>query len=136
MKCGLIGLGNIGRHFAHHLLDAGHNLVVHDRAAEAHDPLGILDATTRFYQIIFNASGHLIAWDIVSRLNSRISRLRVMTLSTPGRSREGPAQIRAIYEAIAQGHWQAAGKACRSHVAAAAAIAQTLLADADAAGSS
>jgi len=35
MKCGLIGLGNIGRHFAHHLLDAGHNLVVHDRAAEA-----------------------------------------------------------------------------------------------------
>jgi len=107
-----------------------------DRAAEAHDPLGILDATTRFYQIIFSASGHLIAWDIVSRLNSRISRLRVMTLSTPGRSRQGPAQIRTICEAIARGDWQAAGEACRTHVAVAAAIAETLLADADGAGPS
>jgi len=98
-----------------------------DLAAKAHDPLGILDATTRFYQMIFSASGHLIAWDIVSRLNSRISRLRVMTLSTPGRTREGPAQIRAICEAIARGDWQAAGETCRTHVAAAAAIAERLL---------
>jgi len=102
-----------------------------DHAAKANDPLGILDATTRFYQSIFSHSGHLIAWDIVSRLNSRISRLRMMTLSTAGRTRQGPAQIRAIFNAIVKGDWQAAGQACRTHVAAAAAIAETLLVDAD-----
>jgi len=88
-----------------------------------------LDATTRFYQLIFSASGHLIAWDIVSRLNSRISRLRVMTLSTPERTRQGPAQIRTIFEAIVAGHADEAGQACREHVGAAAKIAERLLAE-------
>ncbi|MGU7772573.1 NAD(P)-dependent oxidoreductase [Burkholderia sp. MR1-5-21] len=35
MKVGLIGLGNIGFHFATRLLDAGHELVVHDRNEQA-----------------------------------------------------------------------------------------------------
>jgi len=98
-----------------------------DQQAAAQNPLGILDATTRFYQLIFSASGHLIAWDIVSRLNSRISRLRVMTLSTPERTRQGPAQIRTIFEAIVAGNAEAAAAACRAHVAAAAQIAEQIL---------
>jgi len=98
-----------------------------DQQAAAQNALGILDATTRFYQLIFSASGHLIAWDIVSRLNSRISRLRVMTLSTPERTRQGPAQIRTIFNAIVAGNAQAAGAACRAHVGAAAKVAQQLL---------
>jgi len=98
-----------------------------DREAAAQNALGILDATTRFYQLIFSASGHLIAWDIVSRLNSRISRLRVMTLSTFERTRQGPAQIRVIFNAIVAGNAQAAGEACRAHVGAAAKIAEQIL---------
>jgi len=98
-----------------------------DRQAAAQNPLGILDATTRFYQLIFSASGHFIAWDIVSRLNSRISRLRMMTLSTPERTHQGPAQIRAIFNAIAAGDANAAGNVCRAHVKAAAKIAEHLL---------
>lgn len=35
MKIGLIGLGNIGVHFATRLLAAGHELLVHDRSPEA-----------------------------------------------------------------------------------------------------
>ncbi|KXU37506.1 GntR family transcriptional regulator [Ventosimonas gracilis] len=100
-----------------------------DRKAAAQNPLGILDATTRFYQLIFSASGHLIAWDIVSRLNSRISRLRVMTLSTPERTRQGPAQIRMIFNAIVAADAQAAGVACRAHIKAAAHVAQQLLSE-------
>jgi len=100
-----------------------------DQQATAQNPLGILDATTRFYQLIFSASGHLIAWDIVSRLNSRISRLRVMTLSTPERSQQGPAQIRAIFNAIVAGDAPAAGNACCEHLKAAAKIAERLLAE-------
>src|SRR5690606_11819463 len=35
MKLGLIGLGNIGQHFATRLLAAGHELSVHDRSSAA-----------------------------------------------------------------------------------------------------
>jgi len=37
MNIGLIGLGNIGQHFATRLLAAGHELVVHDRNAAAQE---------------------------------------------------------------------------------------------------
>lgn len=37
MNIGLIGLGNIGQHFATRLLAAGHDLVVHDRNAAAQE---------------------------------------------------------------------------------------------------
>ncbi len=39
MKIGLIGLGNIGVHFGTRLLAAGHELLVHDRSAEAQERL-------------------------------------------------------------------------------------------------
>ena len=99
-----------------------------DRTSLLNSPPGILDATTDFYRIIFETSGHNIAWDIVSRLNSRISRLRVMTLSTTNRTVSGPAQIRDIFAAIERNDPEAAANACRAHVAAAAAIAKALTA--------
>ncbi|MEI3856319.1 MULTISPECIES: GntR family transcriptional regulator [unclassified Ensifer] len=99
-----------------------------DRTSSENSPPGILDATTEFYRIIFETAGHNIAWDIVSRLNSRISRLRVMTLSTANRTVSGPAQIREIFAAIEKNDPEAAAAACRSHVGAAAAIARTILA--------
>ncbi|CAN7537657.1 GntR family transcriptional regulator [Rhizobium sp. LjRoot254] len=98
-----------------------------DRTSKQNSPPGILDATTEFYKIIFETSGHSIAWDIVSRLNGRISRLRVMTLSTAHRTTSGPAQIRKIFAAIERNDPEAAAGACRAHVSAAAKIAQTLL---------
>lgn len=100
-----------------------------DNISKTNAPPAILDATTEFYEIIFEASGHNIAWDIVSRLNSRISRLRVMTLSTTNRTVSGPAQIREILACIERNDPDAAAAACRSHVAAAAAIAETVLKD-------
>lgn len=99
-----------------------------DRTSKQNSPPAILDATTEFYRIIFEAGGHTIAWEIVCRLNSRISRLRVMTLSTANRTVSGPAQIREIFKAIERNDPQAAADACRAHIAEAAAIAQTLLA--------
>jgi len=98
-----------------------------DRNSRQNSPPAILDATTEFYRIIFETSGHNIAWDIVSRLNSRISRLRVMTLSTANRTVSGPAQIREIYAAIDRNDAEAARAACCAHVAAAASIAEILL---------
>lgn len=98
-----------------------------EKRSGQNSPLGILDATTEFYKIVFEAGGHNIAWDIVSRLNSRISRLRVMTLSTSNRMTSGPSQIREIFTAIDVNDPEAAAAACRAHVKAAASIAQTLL---------
>lgn len=98
-----------------------------DRTSSQNSPVGILDATTSFYRTIFYAGGHTIAWDIVSRLNSRISRLRVMTLSTTNRTTSGPAQIREIFAGIERNDPEAAAAACRAHVAAAAAIAEDII---------
>ena len=43
------------------------------------DPQQLYAATTDFYQVIFAAAGHDIAWEVVQRLNGRISRLRALT---------------------------------------------------------
>ncbi|MFB2552557.1 GntR family transcriptional regulator [Ensifer soli] len=98
-----------------------------DTTSKTQSPPAILDVTHEFYRIIFETSGHTIAWEIVNRLNSRISRLRVMTLSTANRTVSGPARIREIYAAIALNDPEAAATACRAHVAEAARIAETLL---------
>ena len=98
-----------------------------ERTSKQNSPIGVLDATTEFYKIVFEAGANNIAWEIVSRLNSRISRLRVMTLSTSNRMASGPSQIREIFAAIDANDPEAAAAACRSHVTAAAAIAKTIL---------
>jgi 3-hydroxyisobutyrate dehydrogenase len=46
MNIGLIGLGNIGVHFGTRLLDAGHDLIVHDRSAPAQERLVAKGAKT------------------------------------------------------------------------------------------
>jgi DNA-binding GntR family transcriptional regulator len=97
------------------------------RTSRQRSPAAVIDATTEFYKIIFEAGGHKIAWDIVSRLNGRISRLRVMTLSTASRMVSGPKQIGEIFDAIDRNDPDAAAAACRRHVSAAAKIAESLL---------
>lgn len=102
-----------------------------DENARQGSPSGILDATAEFYKIIFETGGNTIAWEIVSRLNGRISRLRIMTLSTANRIVAGPSQIRAIYREIERNAPDAAAAACQAHVRAAADAAKIILAGAD-----
>ena len=89
----------------------------------------MLAATIEFYALIFASSGHDVAWEIVARLNSRISRLRVMTLGTANRTVSGPARLREIYDAIARNDPQGAAAACRQHIAEAAEIAESILSE-------
>lgn len=93
------------------------------------NPTTVLAATTRFYEIVFESAGHQIAWGIVQRLNSRISRLRVMTLGTNDRMVVGPSRIRKIFSAIEQNDPEEATKACQLHIAEARAIAESILRD-------
>lgn len=95
-------------------------------AAEA-DPQGLYLATTRFYEVIFIAAGHRIAWDIVQRLNGRISRLRALTLATTERRASGPERMARICEAICANDAKGAAQAVRVHLGEAAEIARRLL---------
>lgn len=92
-----------------------------------HNPVGALHATTRFYEVMFGVSGHDIAWEIVQRLNSRISRMRALTLSSPERQKVGLVQMGRIVEAIAARDPDRAAQACRDHVADAAKTALGML---------
>lgn len=88
---------------------------------------GLFQATTRFYEVIFTAAGHHIAWEIVQRLNGRISRLRALTLATSDRHVSGPVRMARICAAILANDAGAAAQAVRDHLTEAAQIAQRLL---------
>lgn len=90
-------------------------------------PQALYAATTRFYEVIFTAAGHGVAWEIVQRLNGRISRLRAMTLATTDRRTSGPAHMARIAGAILANDPGAARQAVRDHLKDAAEIARKLL---------
>ena len=94
---------------------------------EQGDILQVLDQTTEFYAIIFEAGNKSVSWDLVSRLNGRISRLRVMTLSSAGRAKAGPDNLRAIVTAIKNCDQKKAVLACHQHLDSARDIAMELL---------
>ncbi|GLS88241.1 GntR family transcriptional regulator [Cypionkella aquatica] len=86
-----------------------------------------IDATTQFYEVIFRAAGHHIAWEVVQRLNGRISRLRAMTLATTDRRVSGPVRMARICAAILANDAEAAAQAVCDHLDEAAKIAERLL---------
>ncbi|MDF3605263.1 GntR family transcriptional regulator [Paracoccus sp. DMF-8] len=91
------------------------------------DPQVLYDATTRFYEVIFVTAGHHIAWEIVQRLNGRISRLRALTLASTDRHVSGQARMQRIAEAIFAQDPDRASVAVREHLTEAAEIASKLL---------
>ena len=88
-----------------------------------------LQATTDFYELIFLEAGHTIAWEIVQRLNGRISRLRAMTIADKSRESPGFVHLQAIHDAIVANDPEAARQAVITHIAAASAIARKFLTD-------
>lgn len=60
----------------------------------------LLQASSDFYEIIFLTAGHVIAWEIVQRLNGRINRLRAMTMKSKDRDVMGYNRVKKICEAI------------------------------------
>jgi len=89
----------------------------------------LLRATTHFYRMIFQEAGHDIAWDVVQRLNGRISRLRALTIAARDRERSGMSHMTAIHDAILAGNPDAARQAVQSHIADASRTAQRFLND-------
>ncbi|UWQ07153.1 GntR family transcriptional regulator [Aliiroseovarius crassostreae] len=93
------------------------------------EPGDLFRASADFYSEIFQGAGHHIAWEIVQRLNGRISRLRMMTLSSTDRVRSGAEHMQAICDAITSGDPQAARRAVNQHLDDTTEIAERLLAE-------
>lgn len=91
------------------------------------DILQALKHTTEFYRIIFSTGGKSVSWDLVERLNGRISRLRALTLGSAGRKLKGPENIAKILAAIEEKDAERAGEICAQHLAEAAKIADQLV---------
>ena len=99
-----------------------------ERSMKSTEWIDVMKATTTFYGHIFNAAGHDMAWDIVQRLNGRISRLRTLTLSDKTRATPGITHMTRIHDAILSRDAQAAQSAVEAHIADAAAVAKQVLA--------
>ena len=91
------------------------------------DILQTLKLTTEFYRIIFSTGGKNVSWDLVDRLNGRISRLRALTLSSEGRQSKGPENLANILDAIEQHDAERAEKISAQHLTEAAEIAYKLI---------
>lgn len=99
------------------------------KAAFAADDINLIIATsTRLYETIFTTANHHIAWEVVQRLNGRISRLRAMTMKSTKREISGYQRIRNMCEAIyLHKDPEKAKQAVAEHIAEAAAVAKNIL---------
>lgn len=77
----------------------------------------------RFYDALIAASGNPIIGEMLANVQARISQLRAITLSAPGRTAHMLEELRLIIEAIEEGDAEAATRAAQAHVSAAAEIA-------------
>ncbi|MBJ8436593.1 GntR family transcriptional regulator [Acinetobacter lactucae] len=99
------------------------------KAAFAADDINLIIATsTQLYQTIFATAKHHIAWEVVQRLNGRISRLRAMTMKSTKREISGYQRIKNMCEAIyLHKDPEKAKQAVAEHIAEAAAVAKNIL---------
>lgn len=89
----------------------------------------LFKASTGFYELIFREAGHSVAWEIVQRLNGRISRLRALTLSASDRATPGIKHMNQIAQAILSRDAETARTAVHAHIEDAAAVAHRFLRD-------
>lgn len=90
--------------------------------------LAMLKAKSRVYDIIFAGCGNAVCAEISRALQARVSYLRGMSLSAPGRTGDSIIEIRRILDAVQARDSAAARKACVEHVASASRVAQHTLA--------
>jgi GntR family transcriptional regulator, trigonelline degradation regulator len=105
-----------------------------ERAASAGQSM--LEAKDHFYDILFAGGGNDALRLIASSLHARISVLRSLSLSLPGRAPQTLAELHSILTAIEANDADAAADACAWHVEAAGRAAIEALADGQAPGGS
>lgn len=97
------------------------------QASREHDDIKRVEASQAFYETLFQVAKHTIAWEIVQRLNSRISRLRALTLASPERQVAGFERMSRIYHAIDSNDPPLAKQAVFDHLSEASLLAKEIL---------
>lgn len=97
------------------------------QASREQDDIKRVEASQAFYETLFRVAKHTIVWEIVQRLNSRISRLRALTLASPERQVAGFERMSRIYDAIENNDPQQARQAVLEHLTEAAQLAKQIL---------
>jgi DNA-binding GntR family transcriptional regulator len=100
-----------------------------DRLAARHAPL--LAAKDAFYDVLFDGGGNAALRSVVGSLHARVSVLRSLSLSVPGRIAHSVQEIHGIVDAILADDADGAAAACARHVEEAGRAALTALADED-----
>ena len=90
-------------------------------------PVEVMRATARFYEVLFEAADKRIAWEIVNGLNVRINQLRSMTIASENRREPAIAEMTEIMDAIRSRKPEEAEAAARRHVESAWRIARNAL---------
>lgn len=92
----------------------------------------ILAAKDGFYEVLFEGGGNDALRTVVAGLHARVSLLRWLSLSVPGRSAESLKEMRAIVDAVLRDDAEAAAQACSRHVEEAGRVGLQALAKQDA----
>lgn len=74
------------------------------------------DAKDSFYDVLFEGGGNDALRTVVAGLHARVSVLRALSLSVPGRSAQAVAEMQAIVDAVLADDAEAAARACSRHV--------------------
>lgn len=85
----------------------------------AREGVPILEAKDRFYDILFAGGGNDALRSIASGLHARISVLRSLSLSVPGRTAQSLGELHNILAAVEANDADGAAAACAQHVEAA-----------------
>jgi DNA-binding GntR family transcriptional regulator len=108
-----------GRLFVEHAGAAQRKALV--RALEKVDRLAargapILAAKDAFYDVLFEGGGNVALRSVAGSLHARVSVLRSLSLSVPGRAGRSVKELHAIVDAVLANDAAAAAAACARHV--------------------
>ncbi|MGN9910259.1 GntR family transcriptional regulator [Phytohabitans sp. LJ34] len=91
----------------------------------------VLAAKDAFYDVLFEGGGNDALRSVAGSLHARVSVLRSLSLSVPGRVEHSTKELRAIVDAVLAGDAEAAAAACARHVEEAGRAGLTALSEQD-----
>jgi DNA-binding GntR family transcriptional regulator len=94
-----------------------------DRLAEVYSDFSaeaFITAKTHFYDILLEGAGNPVAADMLRRIHTRVSQLRVVSLSSAERAQQSIRELREFLDALEKRDEELAGQVCVAHVEAAA----------------
>jgi len=111
--------GLAGRLFVQNATQAQRNALVKalqriERLAAKGAPL--INAKDSFYEVLFEGGGNEALRSVTAGLHARVSVLRSLSLSVPGRPAQSLREMRDIVDAVLAGDADAAARACSRHV--------------------